>query len=88
VADANDQNQNLAVTDTLRSPCLISLFATRWTPRTPRQQPFVVRDGHLELPRGPGLGIELDEEAMAGRIRHDWMNREEHGAFDGSVMDW
>ena len=24
------------------------------------KRPFVVRDGYLELPTGPGLGIELD----------------------------
>jgi galactonate dehydratase len=52
------------------------------------KQPFVVKDGYLELPRGPGLGIELDEEALADKVGHDWMNKEEYDAFDGSVMDW
>ena len=28
-------------------------------------QPFVVRDGCIDLPTGPGLGLELREEAMA-----------------------
>jgi galactonate dehydratase len=51
-------------------------------------QPFVVKDGYLELPRGPGLGIELDEDALADKIGHDWTNPEEYDSFDGSVMDW
>src|SRR5208283_4286681 len=29
------------------------------------KKPFTVRDGYLDLPTGPGLGIELDENAMA-----------------------
>jgi galactonate dehydratase len=52
------------------------------------KKPFVVRDGYLDLPTGPGLGIELDEDALAGKIGHDWTNREEYDADDGSVMDW
>jgi galactonate dehydratase len=52
------------------------------------KKPFVVRDGYLELPDGPGLGIELDEEALAGKIGHDWRNRESYDADDGSVVDW
>jgi galactonate dehydratase len=52
------------------------------------KKPFVVRDGYLDLPTGPGLGIELDEEKMADKINHDWKNREEYDKDDGSVMDW
>jgi len=52
------------------------------------KQPFVVREGYLELPKGPGLGIELDEDALADKIGHDWQNPQEYDAFDGSVMDW
>ncbi len=52
------------------------------------KQPFVVRDGYLDLPRGPGLGIELDDEALASKIGHHWTNREAYDADDGSVMDW
>jgi galactonate dehydratase len=52
------------------------------------KQPFVVRQGYLDLPTGPGLGIELDENAMAAQIGHDWKNREAYDADDGSVMDW
>lgn len=52
------------------------------------KQPFRVRDGFLELPTGPGLGIELDENAMADKIGHDWRNQESYDAEDGSVVDW
>jgi galactonate dehydratase len=50
--------------------------------------PFKVREGYLDLPNGPGLGIELDEDAMAPQIGHDWTNRESYDADDGSVVDW
>jgi galactonate dehydratase len=50
--------------------------------------PFVVRQGYLDLPKGPGLGIELDEHALANKIGHDWRNRESYDEDDGSVVDW
>ena len=31
--------------------------------------PLVIRDGYLEVPTGPGLGVEPDLEAVA---RHPW----------------
>src|SRR5438477_2077903 len=52
------------------------------------KRPFTVRDGYLDLPTGPGLGVELDEDALAGKIGHDWRNQESYDADDGSVMDW
>ena len=52
------------------------------------KQPFTVRNGYLDLPTGPGLGIELDEHAMADKINHDWKNQESYDADDGSVTDW
>ncbi|MBI3678902.1 MAG: galactonate dehydratase [Acidobacteria bacterium] len=52
------------------------------------RQPFKVREGYLDLPAGPGLGIELDENAMADKIGHDWRNQESYDADDGSVVDW
>ncbi len=52
------------------------------------KQPFKVRDGYLDLPTGPGLGIELDENALADKIGHDWRNPESYDADDGSVVDW
>jgi galactonate dehydratase len=52
------------------------------------KRPFVVRNGYVDLPTGPGLGIELDENAMADKIGHDWRNPESYDADDGSVVDW
>jgi galactonate dehydratase len=52
------------------------------------KKPFTVRNGYLELPTGPGLGIELDENALADKIGHDWRNQEAYDADDGSVVDW
>ena len=52
------------------------------------KQPFVVKDGYVDIPTGPGLGIELDENAMADKIGHDWRNPETYDPDDGSVVDW
>jgi galactonate dehydratase len=52
------------------------------------KHPFRVKDGYLDLPTGPGLGIELDEHALADKIDHDWKNREAYDRDDGSVVDW
>jgi len=52
------------------------------------KKPFTVRNGYLDLPTGPGLGVELDENAMADKIGHDWKNPETYDADDGSVVDW
>lgn len=52
------------------------------------KRPFTVRNGYLDLPTGPGLGIELDENAVADKINHDWRNEESYDADDGSVVDW
>ena len=50
--------------------------------------PFAVRDGYIDVPTGPGLGIELDEAQMADKIGHDWRNPETYDEDDGSVVDW
>ncbi len=52
------------------------------------KEPFVFKDGYLELPTKPGLGIELDEEAMADKIGHDWRNPESYHPDDGAAIDW
>jgi galactonate dehydratase len=52
------------------------------------KQPFTVSKGYLNLPTGPGLGIELDENALEKQIGHDWRNQESYDADDGSVVDW
>jgi galactonate dehydratase len=50
--------------------------------------PFVAKDGHVELPKGPGLGIELDEDAMRDKLGHSWRTTESHLWSDGSVVNW
>jgi galactonate dehydratase len=52
------------------------------------KKPFVVRKGYVDVPTGPGLGIELDENALADKIGHDWRNRELYDEDDGAVLDW
>ena len=52
------------------------------------KQPFVAKDGFIDLPTGPGLGIELDEDALEDKIDHDWRNPESYLKDDGSVVDW
>jgi galactonate dehydratase len=52
------------------------------------RQPFVVKNGYVETPTGPGLGIELDDQKMADKIGHDWKNQESYDPYDGSVVDW
>lgn len=52
------------------------------------KNPFKVKNGYLELPAAPGLGVELDDNAMADKIGHDWRSPESYDADDGSVVDW
>jgi galactonate dehydratase len=52
------------------------------------KNPFVVKDGYLQLPTGPGLGIEVDEDAIKDKMGHDWENRQTYDPRDGSVVDW
>ena len=51
------------------------------------KKPFVAREGYLDLPAGPGLGIELDEEYVLSRLNHDYRPAETYDADDGSVVD-
>lgn len=52
------------------------------------KKPFQVRDGFVDIPTAPGLGIELDDDAIADKLDHDWRNRETYDVDDGSVVDW
>lgn len=52
------------------------------------KQPFVAKDGCVELPTAPGLGIELDEDALADKIGHDWINPMTFHPDDGAAIDW
>ncbi|MFO8007177.1 MAG: galactonate dehydratase [Candidatus Brocadiia bacterium] len=52
------------------------------------KEPFVVEEGHVPVPTGPGLGIDIDEQAVAENTYDgSWETpRLWHG--DGSVADW
>jgi len=53
------------------------------------KNPFKLqKDGTVMIPKGPGLGVELDEALMKDKIGHDWKNPESYNALDGSVVDW
>ncbi len=52
------------------------------------KEPFVVKDGHVALPTKPGLGIELDDEALQDKLGHAWRSPENYLESDGSVVDW
>jgi len=52
------------------------------------KKPFVLKNGWIDIPTGPGLGIELDDEALEDKIGHDWENPQLYDADDGSVVDW
>jgi galactonate dehydratase len=53
------------------------------------KNPFKLqKDGTVLIPQGPGLGIELDEDAIKDKMGHDWRNPETYNATDGSVTDW
>lgn len=52
------------------------------------KKPFVIEDGFIRIPEGPGLGIEVDEDALAEyEFEGNWDTP--HLFFeDGSVADW
>src|SRR5262249_41424250 len=52
------------------------------------RHPFVLRKGCVGVPAGPGLGIDLDESALAKKVGHQWRNTESYDEEDGSVVDW
>lgn len=48
-----------------------------------------VREGHIELPVAPGLGIEIDEHAAQRNIEYqEELGGEFYHGSDGSVADW
>ena len=52
------------------------------------KNPFVIQDGYIELPKGPGLGIELDEESLKDKIYDRGWSTPRLYFEDGSVADW
>jgi galactonate dehydratase len=50
--------------------------------------PFEIKDGYISVPNGPGLGIELDEEALKDKIYDgNWLTPRIYHE-DGSNADW
>ncbi|WP_175639339.1 galactonate dehydratase [Metabacillus schmidteae] len=49
---------------------------------------FKIEDGYIEIPKSPGLGIEVDEEALKERMYEgDWETPRLYHS-DGSIADW
>jgi len=51
------------------------------------KNPFVIENGYLRLPTGPGLGIELNDDYVESMKGHDYRPAESYDADDGSVVD-
>jgi galactonate dehydratase len=52
------------------------------------REPFRFERGHVEVPEGPGLGIDLDEDLVSRKsFEGDWDNPT-FSFDDGSVADW
>ncbi len=51
-------------------------------------EPFVVKDGYVDVPKGPGLGIEINEEAVAENTYDGTWDNPRLRHEDGSVADW
>ena len=54
-----------------------------------KRQSLAPTNGFIEIPKGPSLGIELDEDALADKITvDDWKNPQKYDPDDDSVTDW
>jgi len=52
------------------------------------KEPFVIKDGYIEVPAKPGLGIEVDEEAIKDKIYDGKWTTPRQYHEDGSNADW
>jgi galactonate dehydratase len=52
------------------------------------KQPFEIVDGHIAVPKGAGLGIELDDEAIQDKVYDGQWETPRLYHDDGSVADW
>lgn len=53
------------------------------------QEEWQVVDGHIELPTKPGLGFEIDEDAVRQTVEYrEELGGEFYHPVDGSVVDW
>ena len=66
-------------------------------PRTPLEcspWPPLLFDRDHDCPDTPRVhayprpGVELDDNALADKINHDWKSQESYDQDDGSVVDW
>jgi galactonate dehydratase len=50
---------------------------------------YQYQDGYLDIMKGPGLGVEVNEQALieASRVPHNWKNPVWRN-FDGTVAEW
>ena len=51
-------------------------------------EPFVIKDGYIDVPTKPGLGVELDEKALADKIYDGKWTTPRQYYEDGSNADW
>ncbi len=52
------------------------------------KEPFVIKDGYIDVPTKPGLGVELDEEALKDKIYDGKWTTPRLYFEDGSNADW
>lgn len=52
------------------------------------KEPFVIKDGYIDVPTKPGLGVELDEEAIKEKIYDGKWTTPRQYYEDGSIADW
>lgn len=52
------------------------------------KSPFMIKDGYIDLPEGPGLGVELDDEAIKEKIYDGSWETPRLYHDDNSVADW
>lgn len=51
-------------------------------------EPFVIRDGYIDVPTKPGLGVELDEQALKDKEYDGKWTTPRQYYEDGSNADW
>jgi galactonate dehydratase len=51
-------------------------------------EPFVIKNGYIDLPTKPGLGVELDEKALADKLYDGKWTTPRQYFEDGSIADW
>lgn len=52
------------------------------------KEPFVIKDGYIDVPTKPGLGVELDEKALEDKIYDGKWTTPRQYYEDGSNADW